>query len=982
MTKNQTRVLLVLAIVSFSAVFLILPNIPNSYAHALIVKSDPAPSQSLPTSPSKVDVYFTDPVDIRYSVIKVLDPNGKEIQNKDEHYITIDQTSLSVSLPVGLPNGVYTVSTKVLDQTDGHVTENGFVFAVGVAAPQNAAQPKISYSNVISTQDAVARFPALIGQVIVVGAAFSTLWLWRPVSKITGLKERFAETRLKIDKRATKLILVGSIITFASGFGMIAAEAFSINAGFVDAVSTKFGQSWIVRMVIASILLGLSLMLYLKHRKSNSVLHKWQTAVILGVGIATLSTTSIISHGAATGKAVPLILDFIHNLVASIWIGGILYFDFIIIPKLKQISDKKIPSAILSIVIPKFGTVVLLILGTITITGPFLLFFLENNLDLTLASIYGKILIVKLSLACVMIAIGAYHQLFIHKQSFKALAVSGGKNFVAQESDHVKILSKFGFSARAEAIVGIALIASVAVLVDSGLPATEFQDLLQSQQSGLNVLAATPSSIQQNVFTDTGFVNNGSRVILSINPYFIGSNDITISFLDTNRNPVDIQSVLLELAQTDKSIGPIKVDTQQISTGIYSAQTDSLTIPGNWHAHVEGVPTAAGSLSMVADYDLNVKPKVSQISANIQEYKLPDNQSLPLYPIYDKDRNVIWVGDTKIKSGKIIEFNLDSKKYTEHSIDGTNIITYAALDTQGNLWYVDPITRILCHFNPSDNSNQIYHVPISAILSGLAIDNSGNVWLTASNTSELVKFNPNANNFTSIELAAGSVPLGIAIDKSSGQIWIAESGTGKLTNIDPSNNYKITEYGPTQENNTLASPTALLVDPLTGKVFVSEHDGAAVSVFDPLLKTFTRYQLDSQGLPFGMAFDSNHDLWIAQHTLNKIAVLDARTGETNEFDIPSPSSFTQWITSDSQGNIIMAEQRANAIGIVTTTVTPTLSQSSIQTSGAPAILKLGFSYAEIAAPSIAISLVAVAFVFSKNAVDLKNNIKHIRNTYT
>lgn len=979
MTKGQTRLLLVLTAVSFFAVFLILPNIPNSYAHALIIKSDPTPSQSLATSPSKIDVYFTDPVDIRYSTIKVLDASGKEIQNNDVHYITSDQTSLSVSLPTGLPNGIYTVNTKVLDQTDGHVTENGFVFAVGVAAPQNTAQPKVSYSNVISIQDAIARFPSLMGQVIVIGAAFSTLWLWQPVSRITGLKERFAQTRLKIDKRTTSLMLIGAIIIFISGFGMIAAEAYSINAGFFDATSTKFGQSWILRMALSSILLGLSLMFYLKQNKSNSVLHRWQTATIFGVGIAIISTTSIISHGAATGKTAPLILDFVHNLVASVWIGGILYFDLIIIPKLRQISDGNIPQAILSIVIPRFGSVVLLILGTITITGPFLLYLLENNLDLTLASIYGKILIIKLSLAATMIAIGAYHQFVIHKQAFKTLSISGNGNLSIQKSSHTKTLSKFKYSAKIEVVAGIALIASVAVLVDSGLPATEFQDLLQTQQSSGNAYASL-GNVQQNVFTDTVFVNNGSRIILSIDPYFIGSNDITISFLDANRNTINVQSVLLEFTQTDRSIGPIKVDTQKVSTGVYSAQTDSLAIPGNWNAHVEGVPAASGSLSLVADYDLYVKPKISQISAKIQEYKLPDNQSLPLYPVYDKGRNSIWVGDTKIQSGKIIEFNLDSKKYTEHKIDGINIITYSALDTQGKLWYIDPITRVLGHFNPSDDSNQIYSVPVKTILSGIVLDNSGNVWITGSNTSEVIKFNPSADNFTSIELNANSVPLGIAMDKSNNQIWIAESGTGKLANINPSNN-KIIEYSPSQENNTLASPTALLVDSLTGKVFVSEHDGTAVSVFDPLLKTFTRYQLDSQSLPFGMTFDANHNLWVAQHTLNKIAVLDARTGDTSEFDIPSPASFTQWITTDSHGDIIMAEQRANAIGIVATAANPTLQQSS-QTTGTSVIPKLGFSYVEIAAPAIAISLVSVAYVFSKNVIDLKNNIRHIRKIYS
>ena len=980
MTKNQTKIFLTLIIIGFS-VFLILPNIPNSYAHALIAKSNPAPSQSLPSPPSKVDVYFTDPVDIRYSTVKVLDPNGKEVQNNDLKYLTSDQSALTVSLPSGLANGVYTVSTKVLDQTDGHVTENGFVFAVGVVAPPTTSQPKVSYSDVISIPDTIARFPAILGQVMVVGAAFSTLWLWSPISKITKLQQQFAKTRLSIDKRAMLLMLIGSAIVFASGFGMISSVAYSIHAGFSDAISTKFGHMWIVRMITSSALLGLSIIFYFNQKKSNSVLPKWQTCTIFGVGIAVLSTTSIISHGAATGEIAPPILDFIHNLAASLWIGGIIYIDYIIISRLKVFSDDNIASSILSIIIPKFSIIVLLILAVITISGPFLLFLLENNLALTLASIYGKILIVKLSLAAVMIGIGAYHQFEVHKHALKDITITSTRGAIIQtRSTKSKLLSKFGWSAKIESIAGILLVASVAVLVDSGLPATEYQDILQTHQQPIAAAFDISPDNTQDVFTDTRFVENGSRVVLSIDPYFVGSNNINMSFLNANRNPIDIQSVLLELTQTDKSIGPIKVDATQVSRGTYEAQTNSLTIPGNWQAHVEGVPVAAGSLSLVADFNLDVKPNVHQISANIQEYKLPDNKTLPLYPIYDKKRDAVWVGGTAIKSGKMLEFDLNSKNYTEYKINGTNIITYSVLDSQDRLWYVDPISKIIGHFDPSNKFNMIYHVPTTGSLSGLASDNSGNLWLTVSTADELIKFNTQTNNFTHTMLPKGSVPLGIVVDESSNHIWVAESGTGKIADVDPSKNYSISEYPSNQDNYTLASPTSILLDPITGKVFVSEHDGTAVSIFDPLLKTFTRYQLDSQGLPFGMAFDGNHDLWVAQHTLNKIIVVDPRTGETKEFDIPSSSSFTQWVTSDSKGNIILAEQRANALGIITTSTSISAQESSQKP--APVIPQLGFGYTDVAAPSIIFGLIAVAFFFSKSTLEFKKSLKRVKSIYT
>ena len=112
---HQPHNLLVLLISIPLTLLILFPNgIPKSYAHAFTIKSDPSPSQSIPKSPSKVDVYFSEPVDLRYSRLMIIDASGKQVDNKDAHYINGDQTALSVSLPLGLKDGVYTVSTKVL----------------------------------------------------------------------------------------------------------------------------------------------------------------------------------------------------------------------------------------------------------------------------------------------------------------------------------------------------------------------------------------------------------------------------------------------------------------------------------------------------------------------------------------------------------------------------------------------------------------------------------------------------------------------------------------------------------------------------------------------------------------------------------------------------------------------------------------------------------------------------------------------------
>ena len=164
MTKNRTSTKVVLLACLALSILILVPNIPRSYAHAFVVGSDPAPFASLNTPPSQVEVDFIDPIDIKHSQIKVLDANGKDVAENDFHYISSDDKKTAVSLPPNLPNGIYTVDTKVLDETDGHTTENAFVFALGQPIPQNLLNKKesVSFADIVSVYDAIARYPSLL----------------------------------------------------------------------------------------------------------------------------------------------------------------------------------------------------------------------------------------------------------------------------------------------------------------------------------------------------------------------------------------------------------------------------------------------------------------------------------------------------------------------------------------------------------------------------------------------------------------------------------------------------------------------------------------------------------------------------------------------------------------------------------------------------------------------------------------------------
>jgi hypothetical protein len=82
----------------------------------------------------------------------------------------------------------------------------------------------------------------------------------------------------------------------------------------------------------------------------------------------------------------------------------------------------------------------------------------------------------------------------------------------------------------------------------------------------------------------------------------------------------------------------------------------SFGIPGKWEIQIEGTPKKGNAPNIVGTFDLLVKPPLDQTKFNVHEFHIPSNMNgnssatQPLYPVYDKSRNVIWVGDTSIGS--------------------------------------------------------------------------------------------------------------------------------------------------------------------------------------------------------------------------------------------------------------------------------------------------------------------------------------------
>jgi copper transport protein len=992
----------------------------ESFAHPFYVDSTPKPFQSIAESTGEVNVFFSEPIELPYSDITVLGPDGKAVDKKDAHNVNGHTSSIAASIQENLPPGIYTVNTKVLSAVDGHVVDNSFTFGIGTegAASNDVGSDRVgqltglagrqSEKDIVSIEESLSRFPGYVGQVIAFGVAFAMIWLWKPFNQIPWLSESLFPFRSLVRNSATKLLIVAASLILVSGIAMIIVQSASVDATILEIASTKFGNVWSIRMVQASALLLLAAGISQGNIRQGQYVNTTEIIALVALALSLLVTYSLIAHAAASNQPLAIVADFCHSVVASIWIGGVIFLAFVFIPKLAsfQLNDN-IKAILLSILIPRFSTVAVVSLGIILITGPLLLWTLENDIAITLVSLYGRVLLGKLLIGLAMIAIGAYHQLITQKKFSSSLISSSNvtstnrsvtsENSSAPQSraQFSKSMRQFGRTLKVEAVLGVGLLFMVSLMANMALPSGEFPayersdsgDSTELDSSSTASLINSGSLLSEKEFSEIAYLANGDKIQLRIDPFTIGQNTFEVTFYDNNSIARFINSSAIKLTQVDKGVGPIVVDMSNLSQGVFRVDT-ALSLPGRWTVQVLGESVEPGSQNMVAIFDLNVKPSLSNLQFSVEEYETPQ-PSLPLYPIYDSLKRTIWLGDSMPGSGRIWEFDIESKIYTTHPINNTSLITITAFGNDGKVWYLDPTKSIVGRFDPQTKINEQYTIPMEGVTSGMAIDQNQDVWLTVSGQSNnIVRLSPSSGNLTIFEIPTpNSLPTAVAAD-SKGSIWFTES-IGKVGRLDPISG-NITEYEPL--NGRLKEPNAILLDPKSSNVYISEHEGKAISVLDPFLNLFSRYPTPSpKGLPFGMALDTYGNVWFAQHVIDKIGVLDTLNGEIVEIPVPTRGSFVQWLAPDDQGRIWFAEQRGSSLGSINLVLNPAsgagksqeISKSgqvngreeSIGTSSQPAAnLSFEFGFADFLGPMIAGGIVIASFLYSRNVLEVKRII--------
>lgn len=110
----------------FASLILLAPSTLS--AHAYLVKSSPAQRAVLYRAPAKIQLWFNERLESRYSTLTLTDSSGKPVELGAMEITGDDPKRLSATIKA-LPAGRYNVKFRVLS-VDGHIAEDQFPFTV------------------------------------------------------------------------------------------------------------------------------------------------------------------------------------------------------------------------------------------------------------------------------------------------------------------------------------------------------------------------------------------------------------------------------------------------------------------------------------------------------------------------------------------------------------------------------------------------------------------------------------------------------------------------------------------------------------------------------------------------------------------------------------------------------------------------------------------------------------------------------------
>ena len=389
-------------------------------AHAELRASTPTANASLPAAPDELRLEFTEPVDAETAVVELLDVRQQPVAGLGEVRVEDGGLRIVVASPA-LDEGIYVVRYQVLSTVDGHVTGGSFAFQVdpGGGAPPPAVAPTTSAPGA-NLPAAMARWLALLGALVLVGASLFWLASARPAMRRHAISDRSAPWGLLLAASALALVSLGAFLVIAARDLPGARDGslpFDLAAPFGD---TSFATA--MRLALAAALAATLLAAWslLSRRRGAAPL-----VGLLIIGLLLLAGFSLAGHASALGGPANTLFDLGHLAAVAAWLGALPAVGILFAATLRR-TDPALRRGVMGTALRRHGALALVAAPMVALTGiansPVVLGASRN----LVASEYGNLVLGKGLLFAVAVGIGAANFFLVRRLATRRLALTIG----------------------------------------------------------------------------------------------------------------------------------------------------------------------------------------------------------------------------------------------------------------------------------------------------------------------------------------------------------------------------------------------------------------------------------------------------------------------------------------------------------------------------------------------------------------------------
>ena len=585
----------------------------RAYAHAILVRSEPADNSILSESPAEIRMWFNETIVVKFSSVKIQDQNGNSVPDLIIQGDENDRTLMIVSLPE-LPQGIYTVYWNTYSASDGHIARGFIVFGLGETSVMSAnRQEDTGIFPVENFAEIGLRWLNFLGLILTTGCFGALILLFRIKPVEDRIASEVESIMLLARPRVYFMGMFASGITLLTGFTQLAWQTISSGGSGTGEASFLETSQYILRntqwgyaLIIRQILLGLLLILFMRLLKAKN---PGILALVLGLilAISVQAAVSFVSHAASSDNAViSIAVNTVHLVFVGLWVGTLLTLMFCLLVPI--LAKKVVFKDVLQVFWGSFSWLAAVSVGMVLATGIYSTGMEVASLDGLVLSSYGKVLLVKILLVMAVGLVGAVNSILLHPVLASPLA----SLFHKPKGWTPFRLAKFPKLVLIEGILGLMVILSVGILTTLP-PARDPQYLI-------------PPDAQ----TDDEFqLADDLTIILSIRPNRPGQNLFDVNVMDSRRPPpAQTLKVIIRTTYLEQDIGTQSYDLNFFEAdgwvNTYRLVGNYLVQPGLWQIEVvvrrKGIPDSKAIFHWTVLPPGNLRPTV--LSRNAWQHSL------------------------------------------------------------------------------------------------------------------------------------------------------------------------------------------------------------------------------------------------------------------------------------------------------------------------------------------------------------------------